>query len=120
MGRKLRVEYPGAIYHAIDRGDRRELIFEDDQDRGMFVETLGEACGKTGWGGVHAYSLMPNHFQRVAGADAWRVCRVSRRGGTLGVGASTRSEDLANPPSHTLHTMTTENWSSVPSWDPFI
>jgi putative transposase len=64
MGRKLRVEYPGAIYHTMNRGDRRELIFEDDQDRGMFVETLGEACGKTGWG-VHAYSLMPNHFHLV-------------------------------------------------------
>jgi len=33
MARKLRVEYPEAIYHVMNRGDRREAIFQDDQDR---------------------------------------------------------------------------------------
>jgi len=33
MARKLRVQYPGAIYHVMNRGDRREAIFTDDQDR---------------------------------------------------------------------------------------
>ena len=64
MARKLRVEYPGAIYHVLNRGDRREPIFKDDADRQRFVETLGEACAKTGWQ-VHAYVLMPNHFHLV-------------------------------------------------------
>jgi hypothetical protein len=41
MARKLRAEYPGAIYHVMNRGDRREAIFEDDQDRESFLETLG-------------------------------------------------------------------------------
>jgi REP element-mobilizing transposase RayT len=49
MARKLRVEYAGAIYHVMNRGDRRELIFMDDADRQRFVETLGEVCAKTGW-----------------------------------------------------------------------
>jgi hypothetical protein len=40
MARKLRVEYPGAIYHVMSRGDRREPIFKDDTDRKRFVETL--------------------------------------------------------------------------------
>jgi len=31
--RKLRIQYPGAIYHAMNRGDRWEAIFEDDEDR---------------------------------------------------------------------------------------
>jgi REP element-mobilizing transposase RayT len=48
----------------MNRGDRRELIFMDDADRQRFVETLGEACAKTGWQ-VHAYVLMPNHFHVV-------------------------------------------------------
>jgi REP element-mobilizing transposase RayT len=48
----------------MNRGDRREPIFKDDADRRRFVETLGEACGKTGWQ-VHAYMLMPNHFHLV-------------------------------------------------------
>ena len=64
MARKLRVQYPGAIYHVMNRGDRREPIFKDDADRQRFLETLGEACIKTGWQ-VHAYCLMPNHFHLV-------------------------------------------------------
>ncbi len=64
MARKLRVEYPGAIYHVMNRGDRREPIFGDDADRKQFVETLGEACVRSGWQ-VQAYCLMPNHFHLV-------------------------------------------------------
>src|SRR5438132_664548 len=64
MVRKLRIQYPGAVYHVLNRGDRREGIFHDDADRQRFIETLGEACGKTGWQ-VHAYCLMPNHFHLV-------------------------------------------------------
>jgi len=64
MARKLRVEYPGAIYHVMNRGDRREEIFRDDEDRQRFLTTLGEACAKTGWE-VHALCLMPNHFHLV-------------------------------------------------------
>jgi putative transposase len=64
VARKLRVEYPGAIYHAMNRGDRREPIFLDDVDRRSFVETLAEVCAKTGWH-VLAYVLMPNHFHLV-------------------------------------------------------
>ncbi len=64
MARKLRVQYPGAIYHLMNRGDRREPIFKDDEDRRCFLETLGEACTKTGWQ-VHAYCLMLNHFHLV-------------------------------------------------------
>ncbi len=64
MARKLRVEYPGAIYHVMNRGDRREEIFRDDQDRERFLETLGEVCAKTGWR-VHAVCLLGNHFHLV-------------------------------------------------------
>ena len=64
MARKLRVQYPGAVYHVMSRGDRREDIFEDDQDRQRLIETLAESCQKTGWQ-VHAYCLMRNHFHLV-------------------------------------------------------
>jgi len=47
MARKLRIQYEGAIYHVMNRGDRREDIFHDDQDRQLFLKTLGEACEKT-------------------------------------------------------------------------
>ena len=45
----------------IARGDRRELIFQDDADRETFLRTLGEACEKSGFR-VHAYVLMSNHY----------------------------------------------------------
>lgn len=64
MPRQLRLEYPGAIYHVMNRGDRREPIFQDDPDRARFLQTLGEACRKTDWQ-IHAYCLMGNHFHVV-------------------------------------------------------
>ena len=54
MPRQLRVEFPGAIYHVLSRGDRREDIFLDDVDWQDFPKTLAEASQKTGFE-VHAY-----------------------------------------------------------------
>ena len=67
MARKLRVEYPGAVYHVLNRGDRREPIFRDEQDRLRFLTTLGEAGGKTG------------------GAVGRSICRARGRDGAGGV-----------------------------------
>ena len=64
MPRQPRIEYPGAIYHVMSRGDRREPIFLDDVDRQDFLKTLAEACQKTGFQ-VHAYCLMNNHYHLV-------------------------------------------------------
>jgi REP element-mobilizing transposase RayT len=61
MARKIRLEYPGAVYHVMCRGDRREAIFLNDKDRWRFLETLAEACGRSGMR-VHAYVLMTNHY----------------------------------------------------------
>ena len=64
MARKVRVEFPGAIYHVMSRGDRGGDIFVDDVDRQEFLKTLAEACHKTAWE-MHAYCLMRNHFHLV-------------------------------------------------------
>jgi len=64
MPRHLRVQYPGAMYHVMSRGDRREDIFLNDVDRHDFLKTLAEACQKTGWQ-IHAYCLMRNHYHLV-------------------------------------------------------
>ena len=61
MARPLRIQYPGAVYHIMARGNQDQSIFYDDKDRHSFLETLGEACEKTGWA-VHAYVLMGNHY----------------------------------------------------------
>ncbi len=64
MARKLRIQYAGAVYHVMNRGDRRKTIFEDGWDYNCFLRTMGEACQKARWQ-VHAYCLMPNHFHLV-------------------------------------------------------
>ena len=61
MARKARVQFAGAVYHVLDRGDRREAIFHDDMDRELFLQTLDQACRRTGWF-LHAFVLMSNHY----------------------------------------------------------
>jgi putative transposase len=41
MAGQLRLEYAGAIYHVMSRGDRQEAIFLDDEDRRRFLKMLG-------------------------------------------------------------------------------
>jgi len=64
MPRQLRIEYEGAIYNVMSRGDRREPIFEDDKDRETLLKTLAQACGKAERE-IHAYCLMTNHFHII-------------------------------------------------------
>lgn len=61
MVRSLRIEYPGAFYHVMARGNRGEAIFLDDDDRRIFMVTLDEACESCAWR-VHAWVLMGNHY----------------------------------------------------------
>ena len=64
MARPLRIEFAGALYHVTSRGDRREAIFEDDEDRWAFLSTLAEVVGRFNWA-CHAYCLMTNHYHLV-------------------------------------------------------
>ncbi|MDB6017406.1 MAG: hypothetical protein JWR19_1895 [Pedosphaera sp.] len=43
MARKLPVQYPGAVYHLLNRGDRCEPIFQADAERALFPDTLAQA-----------------------------------------------------------------------------
>jgi REP element-mobilizing transposase RayT len=61
MARPLRIEYPGALYHVTSRGDRQEVIFDDDQDRRAFLHVLGEVVSRFRWR-CHGYCLMSNHY----------------------------------------------------------
>jgi putative transposase len=64
MPRSVRVEYAGAVYHVMCRGDRREPIFTSDEDRRLMLSTVEETCERTGiW--VHSYVLMPNHYHML-------------------------------------------------------
>lgn len=61
VARSIRIEYPGAFYHVMARGNRREAIFAGDEDRALFLNTLGGACAMTGWR-IHGWVLLSNHY----------------------------------------------------------
>jgi REP element-mobilizing transposase RayT len=61
MARALRIEYPGAYCHGMNRGNRREDIFITDSDRATFVDGLADSC-ETYDVRLIGYVLMPNHF----------------------------------------------------------
>jgi REP element-mobilizing transposase RayT len=61
MARKIRIQYAGAVYHVMARGNQGRRIYADDSDRKEWLETLAEACAKTGWR-IHAFVLLANHY----------------------------------------------------------
>jgi len=61
MARPLRVEYPGAFYHVMNRGNAGEDIFKSDRDREKFQEYLAIAKERFSLI-IHTYCLMTNHY----------------------------------------------------------
>ena len=61
MARPLHIEFPGAVYQITSRGNERKAIFRDDQDRKIFLDTLGHVALRYNWL-CHAYCLMENHY----------------------------------------------------------
>jgi len=61
MSRPLRIEFAGALYHVTSRGDGQEDIYQDDDDRNIFLEVLAEAKDRFNWS-IHAFCLMSNHY----------------------------------------------------------
>ncbi len=61
MARKPRIQYPGAIYHILSRGNYRKDLFSVTQSGVEFEKALFEACESCGWR-LHAYVIMSNHY----------------------------------------------------------
>jgi putative transposase len=61
MSRPLRLEFSGALYHVMARGNAKQAIYLDDQDRRSFLESLWRICERLDWQ-VWAYCLMNNHY----------------------------------------------------------
>ena len=77
MARPLRIEYPGAWYHVMNRGLNRRLIYSDQEDYSSFLETLGEACSLFNVG-AGAYCLMPNHYHVLIHTPEGNLSRFMR------------------------------------------
>ena len=61
MARKLRLEYPGAVQHVINRGNYRRDIYPDDKTKAAFETCIFEACEKSEWI-LHSFIVMRNHY----------------------------------------------------------
>jgi hypothetical protein len=66
MARLLRVDYPGAFYHVMSRGNNQENIFKNNRDREKFLEYLGKANEPFSIF-IHTYGLMSNHISSIGG-----------------------------------------------------
>ena len=64
MARPLRIEYDGALYHVTSRGNERKLVFKDDTDRNIFLDTFHKVTQRYNWL-CRAYCLMNNHYHLV-------------------------------------------------------
>ena len=64
MARPLRLELAGGVYHITSRGDRREAIYDNDEDRETWLEIFGSTCKRFNWR-CHGYCLMDNHYHIV-------------------------------------------------------
>jgi putative transposase len=64
MARPLRLALAGALYHVTSRGDRREAIYFDDDDRERWLELFAQVCKRYNWV-CHAWCQMSNHYHIV-------------------------------------------------------
>jgi putative transposase len=86
MARKLRLEFPGACYHVINRGNYRADVFKTDGAKRAFEACLFEACAKSGWL-LHTFVIMRNHFHLAVETPAgnlvqgmhWLQCTFATR-----------------------------------------
>ena len=86
MARPWRIEYEGAYYHILSRGNDRKEIFYGDEDKTLFLETVGEMSDRFEVD-VFAFVLMSNHYHlllrtklaNLSKAMQWLGLTYSRR-----------------------------------------
>ncbi len=77
MSRPLRIEYPGAYYHVMNRGLSHGKVFVEDEDREQFFILIGELTRI--WGlKVHAYCLMDTHYHLLLQTPMGELSRAMR------------------------------------------
>jgi len=75
MGRPIRIQYPGALYHVTSRGNERRDIFVDDDDRRKFLGILADYHDRFGIV-LHCYVLMDNHYHLVLETPLGNLVKV--------------------------------------------
>ncbi|MCR5357415.1 MAG: transposase [Lachnospiraceae bacterium] len=77
MPRKKRIWYPGAIYHVMNRGNRRLILYNDEEDYLSFLESI-QVTARLYTFKIHSLCLMTNHFHMIvetAETELWRIMK---------------------------------------------
>lgn len=77
MSRRRRVQYPGAVYHVMARGNRKASIFDDDIDRARFLYLLGQVADRYEFL-VYGVCLMDNHYHVIGATPRGQLSDAMR------------------------------------------
>ena len=77
MSKQRRIQFRGATYHIMSRGNRKQRIFEEDRDRREFLSILAEALERYGVE-CPSYCLMGNHYHYVAHTPRGNIARFMK------------------------------------------
>ena len=75
MARPVRIEYPGAVYHVICRGNNRQAVFRDDQDRTRYLEKLSLYCEQKEVE-LLSYCLLTNHVHLLLATPGGNLSKM--------------------------------------------
>ena len=75
MARPLRIDYPGAWHHVMNRGARRQTVYLDDGDHFRFLCLLGKIPDRYGVT-INAYALMGNHYHLLLNSQRGEISRA--------------------------------------------
>jgi len=96
MARPLRIEYPGAWYHVMNRGVRQRSIYKNDKQKQYFLSLLADTHGRFNaeW---HAYCLMDDHYHLLLRTPDGNLQRIMRHINGLYTQYFNRSEGTDGP-----------------------
>jgi len=77
MARPLRIEFPGAFYHVMSRGNDKKAIYKSRRDRTKFLEYLASASTRYG-AVIHSYCLMNNHYHLLMETPGGNLSQIMR------------------------------------------
>ena len=77
MSKPRRIQFPGATYHVMARGNRKARIFDDDRDRRAFLMFLGDAVERFSVE-CPSYCLMGNHYHFIAHTPRGNLARFMK------------------------------------------
>ena len=76
MARAWRIEYEGALYHVLSRGNQRQDIVVTDEDRKLFLDTVGQMSDRFEID-VYVYVLMDNHYHLLFRTNRSNLCLLA-------------------------------------------